>query len=352
MGRRRTRIDPDSPLPAGLYRHGRKYRAYRERGQWTYFGEDYAEAMRLYASWKGGDASQDGTVAGLLNHFTSVVCPAKVKSKQLSTRTARDYLRDADVIKTGIGHIPYTQLRPHHVSKFRDARTQAAPSHTRNEIAALSATFAWAVEQGKVHANPCSEIEWPSKNVRTRLVTDDEFLTVYNRAGMAVMLAMQLCIRTLALPGDMLKMGPSNIIKLDDGRRVFRFSRGKTGVTVEIEIVGELAKLIDAHLAAKVVFPTFVHRRDGKPFTVGGIGAMFRRYAVGTKDRPRTNPVRDFGLRDLRAKGATDEYRNGRPIRELQMLLGHKSSKTTEIYLKSLVPETVRPNERPIIASV
>jgi integrase len=37
-------------------------------------------------------------------------------------------------------------------------------------------------------------------------------------------------------------------------------------------------------------------------------------------------------------------------LRELQHLLGHRSQQTTEIYLKSLVPETVRPNERPIIA--
>lgn len=58
----------------------------------------------------------------------------------------------------------------------------------------------------------------------------------------------------------------------------------------------------------------------------------------------------DFGLRDLRAKGATDEYRAGRDLRSLQHLLGHKNSQTTEIYIKSLVPETVRPNERPIIA--
>lgn len=60
--------------------------------------------------------------------------------------------------------------------------------------------------------------------------------------------------------------------------------------------------------------------------------------------------VRDFGLRDLRAKGATDEYRAGRSIRSLQHLLGHKSQQTTEIYLKSLVPERVRPNERAIVA--
>ena len=80
---------------------------------------------------------------------------------------------------------------------------------------------------------------------------------------------------------------------------------------------------------------------------------MFRRYCIGTKKRPHAERVADFGLRDLRAKGATDMFRSGIPIRQIQLLLGHKRSvRTTEIYLKDLIPETVRPNETVIVASV
>ena len=107
-----------------------------------------------------------------------------------------------------------------------------------------------------------------------------------------------------------------------------------------------MAQLIDAHLAESVVHTHFVHRRDGKPFTVDGIGAMFRRYCGEKKAN-----VKDFGICDLRAKGATDMYRAGVPIRHIQNLLGHKSVRTTEIYLKQLVPDTVRPNEQAIVAS-
>ena len=39
-------------------------------------------------------------------------------------------------------------------------------------------------------------------------------------------------------------------------------------------------------------------------------------------------------------------------IRFIQALLGHESVQTTEIYLKGLLAEVVRPNEVPIIASV
>ena len=89
--------------------------------------------------------------------------------------------------------------------------------------------------------------------------------------------------------------------------------------------------------------PTFVRREDGLPYTVDGIGAMFRRYCIHAK-------VTDFGLRDLRAKGATDIYHAGTDIRQIQRLLGHKSVQTTEIYSKGLLAEIVGPNEQPIIA--
>jgi integrase len=196
-------------------------------------------------------------------------------------------------------------------------------------------------------SNPCRGVRKPTRIKRERLISDDEYLAVHAVAGAAVKLAMVLALRTLAIPADILQLGPRNVHRLPDNRRVLRFARGKTGVQVEIEIVGELAALIDGHLTADVVFATFVHRRDGKQFTVDGIGAMFRRYCGEKKAG-----VADFGLRDLRAKGATDMYRGGADLRMIQKLLGHRSVRTTEIYLKSLVAETVRPNETPVVASV
>ena len=50
---------------------------------------------------------------------------------------------------------------------------------------------------------------------------------------------------------------------------------------------------------------------------------MFRRHIEAAG-------VKDFGLRDLRAKGATDMYRAGVNIRHIQNLLGHKSVRTKE----------------------
>lgn len=348
MGRRRTRVDRDAPLPEGLYRHGKQYRARLLGGPWTYFGDDYPEACKGYAAWRREGCNPD-TIGWLLDLFTGAVCAGKVRAGQLAKRTAKDYSRDAEILKAGIGHFGVKALKPQHIAEFRDARAQDAPRHVRNELACLSAAMSWAVESGKRDDNPCLQVERPSRKRRMRLITDAEYLKVYPVASASVRRAMVLGVRTLALPDDLLAMGPRDVFRLANGKRVLRYERGKTGNQVEIELVGELAQLVDECLGAEIVWPTFVHKgrgkHNGKRYTVDGIGAMFRRYCGKEKA-----DVADFGLRDLRAKGATDMYRAGIDIRQIQKLLGHSSVQTTEIYIKDLIPETVRPNEQPIIA--
>lgn len=332
-------------MPPGLYLDGRQYRSRRPGHPWTYFGCDYVAAVSAYAAWRcNGSTGKD--IEWLLNLFVGQVCPARVKAKTMAARTARDYQRDAVVLKKGLGHIPLAALEAKHVAKFRDTRGQDAPAHVRNEMACLSAALSWGIEAGHLAANVAKDVHRPRKSVRERLITDAEYLAVHEVAGASVRLAMVLCVRTLGLPADVLKMGRRNVVRYDDGRRTLRFKRGKTGVAVEIEIVGELAAALKPFLSDQTLHPTFVRREDGKPYTVDGIGSMFRRHCVNAK-------VADFGLRDLRAKGATDMFRSDpNSIRKIQLLLGHRSVRTTEIYLKGLLAEIVRPNERPIIAEV
>jgi integrase len=349
MGRHRLRTDPREPLPLGLYKIGRQYRARLPGGVWHYFGTDYVSAVSGYAAWSHSGRAAD-TVGWLLDLFTGSICPSRVRAKRLSPRTARDYAHDAAILKKGLGHIPLAALEAKHVARFRETRAEAAPSHVRNEMACLSAALSYAVESGRVGANVAKDVARPPRSKRMRLITDAEYLTVYHRCGASLRLAMTLAVRTLALPDDLLGFGPRNVMKLQDGRRILRFDRGKTGVVVEIELVGELVKAIDEFLDKPVVYETFVHTREGERYTRDGIAAMFRRACLGTKAKPADRKVADFGLRDLRAKGATEMYRTGVSVRLIQHLLGHRSVRTTEIYLKSLVPETVRPNEVPIIA--
>lgn len=344
MGRKRLHTDPREPLPPRLYKKGRQFRA-RQPGQatWTWFGADYVQAITAFAAWSKAGPSVHH-VEWLLDHCIGTVWPARVRAKTLSPRTARDYTRDAPVLKKGLRNIPLIALMPTHIATFRDTRAEAAPAHVRNEMACLSAALTWAVEAGEIKSNPAKEVDRPRKHVRDRLISDAEYLAVHAKAIASAKLAMTLCVRTLGLPGDVLKMGPRNLVKYDDGRRTLRFARGKTKVKVEVEIAGELAIALQPFIDNPTAHPTFVRRRNGRPYTVDGIGSIFYRACEKAS-------VKDFGLRDLRAKGATEMFRaDPNNIRQIQLLLGHSSVRTTEIYLKQLLAEIVQPNMRPIVA--
>jgi integrase len=123
-----------------------------------------------------------------------------------------------------------------------------------------------------------------------------------------------------------------------------RVRQAKTGKSLDIELKGELEKLVNDCLASPVVRQTFVHREDGKRYTYDGISAMFRRYV-------KKCGLKDFGLYDLKGKAATDMYRAGVPLEQIQHLLGHTSIKTTEIYIKARLPDLVAPASRPMVLS-
>jgi integrase len=340
VSRQRIHNDAERPLPTGLYRYGRRYRARRKDGTWQVFAGDYATVCEAFRAWK---ESPVDSVAHLLATYLTV---ARVRP-----RTLHDYTVDAAMLSRGIGHIPYPKLSAKHVADYRDNRAKTAPKHVNRELAVLRQAFAYATERGllPVGHNPVIGVKRIKETKRDRLILDAEYLTVYNRATPSVKIAMTLALRTLQRPADVLKMGPADVQTTPQGR-VLRVKQGKTGAIVPIIVRGDLARIVDEHAAGNLIRPTFVRNREGKAYTITGIGAMFRRYCVGTKKRPVNPAVPDFGLRDLRAKGATDLYNGGTDIRTISALLGHKSIRTTEIYLKGLVIEPVAPNETALVA--
>ena len=56
--------------------------------------------------------------------------------------------------------------------------------------------------------------------------------------------------------------------------------QAKTGKSLDIELSGELEKLVNECLAEGVVHQTFVHRDDGKRYTYDGISCLCTRVAT------------------------------------------------------------------------
>ena len=156
---------------------------------------------------------------------------------------------------------------------------------------------------------------------------------------------MTLIYASCQRPEDCLRFGPENIKPIEkDGReiRVLRVRQAKTGKSLDIELSGELEKLINECLAEAVVHQIFVHRDDGKRYTYDGISCMFRRYV-------KKCGLKDFGFYDLKGKAATDMYRAGVALEQIQHVLGHTSINTTEIYINARLPDLVAPTSRPMV---
>jgi hypothetical protein len=87
-----------------------------------------------------------------------------------------------------------------------------------------------------------------------------------------------------------------------------------------------------------------VKRLDGGFYTYDGLSSMLKRSIETANVRRKARgiePMKSFGFRDLKGKGATDMYFLAKvPIEQIQQLLGHASKTTTEIYIKQRWRET------------
>ena len=345
--------------PLGLERrvefHHGQFRYLHRDGRKESLGHDLKRAnqrARLY-----NDPRDDyGTVGYYLELYLSDaragVLPA---GRKLSARTISDYDAEAELVKISpIGKLLPTDLvrEPNVISEYRDRRVNDGKGQVQanHGLALLSSMFSWLIEKGHcpgLLANPVKAIKRFARKPKDRYVEDHEYLPAFEQAISSVRMAMALIYSTLQRPSDVLRLAPSPArAKSVAGqqKRILPVRQSKTGRLVDIEVTAELeatlAMLAPAQDEKVIKLPAaLVHGRGGKAYTEDGIAAMLRRYCIKAKVRP-------FGLMDVRAKGATDMYLRGVPLEQIQLLMGHKSVQTTEIYIKRLLGtiSTVAPN--------
>ena len=344
MGRRR--VDNPLGLPPRVYaRHGAFFYVH-PNGRWERLGTDLREAKRKGNLFNDPSATF-GTMAYWLDAFV-VHCAARVglpKSRRgIAQRTFEDYRRDVEPLKAYFGKMQPGSVLPTHVGKYLEigAETNRAVRANR-EKACLSACFTWLLLQSDaaVQINPCVGVKRNPESKRLRYVTDDELRAVLAIAPKMVCALLWLVYRTLQRPEDVIAWTPAVIARKAD-KRVLRFVQRKTGKQMEVEVSDELDAILrdlNANSDGSLRGPgmPLIHRLDGSGYTYDGIASMLRRdvNAAG---------VPGFGFYDMKGKGATDMWRAGVPIEQIQLLCGHDSVTTTEIYVKARWIDTVQPN--------
>jgi integrase len=203
--------------------------------------------------------------------------------------------------------------------------------------------------------NPClraSGIQRNPESKRERYVDHDEYNEVWECAGRSVRLLMALTYRTLQRPeSDLIRWDRREVVKARDGKRVLDFRQWKTGRQMVIAFTPELDSLIPVEVVVALRRgepDPIIRRLDGKFYTYDGLSGMLKEAIAVANERraARRKPlIPSFGFRDLKGKGATDMWRAGVPLEQIQALLGHANKTTTEIYVKQRWREAVEPNK-------
>lgn len=362
-------------------KHGAYYFIHRD-GRWEQLAKVGDEAtMRSKWAVLYGVKDDFGTVNYWMDHFL-VHRAELVKVGKLGQRTYDDNQKESVYLKAYFGQMYAADVLPAHVGGYLDQRGKKAWVRANREKALLSAMYTWLMRKADsgIKLNPCRGVKRNTETKRINLVSDADYMAVYQRAATPVKIFMDLLYRTLQRPEDLIVASPMDIKTVDhQGQRVkvLRVEQakveGRTGKVVDVVITSELEAILTraandnpkpkkgqpATAPVVAIDRPFIHTRKGKGFTYDGLTAMFKRYvakaleadkeAAQREGRPVTfNP---FSPYDLKGKGATDMYRNGVPLERIQQLLGHASITTTEIYIKARLPDVAMPNDRKMEAA-
>jgi len=80
------------------------------------------------------------------------------------------------------GEIPFQDITPGVLLKYRDARAQKARVRANRELTYLSIVFSWAYERDIVKTNPAKGVKRLPEAPRTRYIEDGEYEAVYRKA--------------------------------------------------------------------------------------------------------------------------------------------------------------------------
>lgn len=313
-----------------LYDHGGKPR--KEES----LGTDYGLAIKRWAELERESAEKPKEVITfdyVATRYMAVVVPTK------AARTQRDNVKEMRQLKAFFNDPPgpLDKITPNFVKKYLRWRGAKAQIRANREKALLSHMWNWAREEGYTDlSNPCAGIKGFKETGRDVYIEDDVFDAVYEEGDQALRDAMDLAYLTGQRVADT-RMMDEHAIR--DG--FLHVKQGKTKVKRRIEIIGDLAELIDRIRARKAGYKVYSTRLivddRGQPLTERMLRDRFARAreAAGIEKT-------SFQFRDLRAKAGTDKT-DSTDIRQAQQQLGHTTVTMTEHYVRKRRGDKVTP---------
>jgi len=305
-------------------------------------GNEYTAAVRKWAELEADKperASALLTFKVVADRYLKEIIPTK------AARTQRDNIIELGFLLQFFNNppAPLESIEPGHIRQYLDWRGKTAKTRANREKALFSHIFNMARAWGLTNsANPCAGIKGFSELGRDIYIEDNILDAVWQAADIPLRDALDLAYLTGQRPADTLRMSSLDIIA-----GALTVQQGKTGQKMRIEIVGELAALIERielrKQAHKVHSLALICNESGRPLTELALRSRFdkARIAAAKQHPSLKDQIAAFQFRDLRAKAGTDKA-DTHGMREAQMQLGHKSMTMTEHYVHGRLGDAAR----------
>lgn len=294
-----------------------------------------------------------GTVAALIDDYL-----VSYAAKEKAPRTYQDNLKESVYLKAYFGDMQPKDVLPRHVGAYLDANLDTRRVRANREKALFSHVFTWAMRHESwgqtITQNPCKGVKGNKESKRVRIVSDQAFNELFKVSNENVQRLMTLIYRTLQRPSDILLLGSANVVETTlDGKpiKILDFNQGKTKFDVKIILTDELLDILYYGRPRNQAYEYFITSASGAPYQLSSINSnysrAFQKFSANHEATTGKKPIK-FGFYDLKGKGATDMYQSGIALEKIQMLTGHKSVKTTEIYIKQRILTPIESNTRVI----
>lgn len=292
------------------HRHGGYYLV--KRGKWTLLGHEIEESLKRYAELTAPPTS------GLDSLIDDAL---KAMSPKLASNTVKQYKVAAAKIKYMLSDFTEPQqILPRHVAQLK-LSLAATPNMANRCLSFLRCVFNYALENQLIDSNPATGIKGHQEQTRRRLVTMDEYAAIYAAAPPRLQVTMDLYFYTGQRVRDVLQIKVNDL--QDEG---IYFEQDKTEARLVVAWTPELRAVVARAktLPRNQFGQTLLQGRRGKPVDYKSVYDQWVRACEKAG-------IADTDMRDIRAMAATAIRSQGG---NATALLGHKSTKMTERYLR------------------
>lgn len=208
------------------------------------------------------------------------------------------YRSTAETLKDVFADFLPDQVKHGHVVQTMDAYAHKYGRANRL-LTVLNMTFQWALDRGKVEANPCVSVKRFATKSRDRLLSHEEYEAIHAASQDWMQCIMDVCYLIGQRIGDVLEIEEDHIVDRD----IF-FQQQKTGKQL---IAGWTSELVEVVKRSREVVGNkryLLGSRDDKPRAHTNVWREFKRAAAKAK-------VMDATLHDIRAMSGTHADEQG-----------------------------------------